>query len=1290
MTNKWKGRRTLSLLLAFAMLLTMSPPVYSTGNTEDYYANIGGTAMFNPECNAKSYYGSAYLQDDPQKGWTGGISLSFEGHMDLVMVVVDCYVASDGLWYKVEAAEGHTLPDEMVERPWVYQNDIPNDGYPDTLIITPPEPTSDISTVTTNTGIYGALIGATGTWNDGHMTYKVTADPTQGTQAELSGTDVYISSLLIENVHWDATTMQLWLKVAAPEGKTLPEKLQQYPWVYQNTTSVYATENWQQTSPDVLNLTLPNNGKVDMATGVAVSGLPEGASLEVKLPTVGGEALPGVYDIKIYDANGNEWQPIDHGQTVTLSIPVEGDIAKVTHFIDHAPAILNNPNVQYWSLEGVNAELQELLKDAIAACGTPGYVAVEVKEEIQIVKGIATFEADSFSYYRADGTYVDQTAVFVYCDDGTGTSLADKNANSENKHNLPILREDGVYDNGQYFITTAGSGQGTNKITIQAAWEGVAPDECGATTAAKITVYREKVTTPGVLEVWKNIQNTTMETVGHSNQVGRTIAKHNIAIETTPAASVQGDKYHITITDSANGCTAYLVIVIANVAENYTATYTDPNGRFQNETVEYHLNTESKNDETKTLPNKEADGYKLTGWKPQEPIGNWESNKIYLVGEALGKHFGNVTLLAQWTPQYKYNITFDDGVADEEIDVLDPFVTPNWEDYATVTIPLPSVPQREGYAFAGWSVSTGTVLEADVEEFTAEGVPAGVANVTLTALWKADTDIKYTVKHYYENLSGGFDDPQEVILYGETGTPTNATPFNKTGFISIEEEDIVQKNIAGDESTVIEIYYYRESKDVTWRWYDDTEGEKTVTVSYKYGATINVIDTPVRNAYTFARWDGYSDGMTMPANEVTFTAIWTAKVFQVYFMSNGGSAIDPIKVDFDESVPKPEDPTRTGYRFLGWYTDKECTSLADFNTLIMPANDLVLYAKWEINQYKITFDSDGGGAVATQTVPYGTTLTAFPVPTAKTGYKFTGWMYQLGDQWFTITDSEGKIEMPNGDTQYTVPAMDITLKAGWELVKLTVVFDKNASDATGSMDNQVFEYGVEQSISANAFSRTGYIFKGWSTTSSDSNTVEYTDQQSYSYTGTADATVTIYAVWEKVMYKITYNLDGGTNNSGNPATYTVEDTITLQDPTKDGYNFLGWYTDTGFTNRISQISGSTGNLILYAKWEAALASLTINVNFANDASKDEEQTFIFQVTGDGVDVTVVVQGRGQVVIAGLTIGKTYTITPKNGWSWRYGAMGTTTVEITVGGSTATFAVNRSKTQWLDSNAYYKN
>ena len=409
MTNKWKGRRTLSLLLAFAMLLTMLPPMslpaYSTGNTEDYSQYIGYTATINP---SEDIAYIEVLDVEPTDDWGSLEVLSFytEDFSEDVVFTIDGYkVVSEetlrSLWYQVSVTSG--TAEGFENGYWILQNYLGEDAYEeDTLILTKPE-VEDEQPHTTNPGVYGALIGATGAWNMQHTAFQVTADPTQGVQKVLNGTEVYIDSLLIENVHWDAATMQLWLKVAAPEGQTLPTQLQQYPWVYQNTTSVYTTENWQQTSPDVLNLTLPNNGKVDMATGVAVSGLPEGASLEVQLPTVGGEALPGVYDIKIYDANGNPWQPIDEGKTVNITMPTQYEVVKVTHIIDYAGAILGREDLVFVPVADIDAATLALLGPAMdafeAVYGNRDYVATEELGPFTAENGMFSFAANSFSIY---------------------------------------------------------------------------------------------------------------------------------------------------------------------------------------------------------------------------------------------------------------------------------------------------------------------------------------------------------------------------------------------------------------------------------------------------------------------------------------------------------------------------------------------------------------------------------------------------------------------------------------------------------------------------------------------------------------------------------------------------------------------------------------------------------------------------------------------------------------------------------------------------------------------------
>lgn len=112
-------------------------------------------------------------------------------------------------------------------------------------------------------------------------------------------------------------------------------------------------------------------------------------------------------------------------------------------------------------------------------------------------------------------------------------------------------------------------------------------------------------------------------------------------------------------------------------------------------------------------------------------------------------------------------------------------------------------------------------------------------------------------------------------------------------------------------------------------------------------------------------------------------------------------------------------------------------------------------------------------------------------------------------------------------------------------------------------------------------SRTGYVFDGWWTGEGGSGS-KVLDGTIVSTTGNHS----LYAKWTKVPYLITYNLDGGENVAGNPGSYTVDTpTITLQDPTKIGYTFCGWFSNAGLTTPVTSIaSGSTGDRVLYAKW----------------------------------------------------------------------------------------------------------
>ena len=124
----------------------------------------------------------------------------------------------------------------------------------------------------------------------------------------------------------------------------------------------------------------------------------------------------------------------------------------------------------------------------------------------------------------------------------------------------------------------------------------------------------------------------------------------------------------------------------------------------------------------------------------------------------------------------------------------------------------------------------------------------------------------------------------------------------------------------------------------------------------------------------------------------------------VSFNSNGGSNIENLSVEYDAKAVAPLNPTKTGYTFGGWYTDNATFQTFDFeNTAI--TDDITLFAKWTINNYTVTFNSQGGSAVTSKTADYNSVITA-PVAPTKTGYTFGGWYKEAGciNAWNFITD----------------------------------------------------------------------------------------------------------------------------------------------------------------------------------------------------------------------------------------------------------------------------------------------
>lgn len=156
----------------------------------------------------------------------------------------------------------------------------------------------------------------------------------------------------------------------------------------------------------------------------------------------------------------------------------------------------------------------------------------------------------------------------------------------------------------------------------------------------------------------------------------------------------------------------------------------------------------------------------------------------------------------------------------------------------------------------------------------------------------------------------------------------------------------------------------------------------------------------------------------------------------------------------------------------------------------------------------------------------------------------------------------------------------------------TIIYDGNGA-AAGTMDAQnCMIDGFTFSLSKNAYTKENYTFTGWNTMPDESGTFYRDEANIYPLTETDQAEITLYAMWKDSSvtdYTITYFLNATNVQNDNPAAYTNNsDTITLKDPIREGYTFLGWFSDKELTQQVTEIAkGSTGNITLYAHWKRA-------------------------------------------------------------------------------------------------------
>lgn len=222
--------------------------------------------------------------------------------------------------------------------------------------------------------------------------------------------------------------------------------------------------------------------------------------------------------------------------------------------------------------------------------------------------------------------------------------------------------------------------------------------------------------------------------------------------------------------------------------------------------------------------------------------------------------------------------------------------------------------------------------------------------------------------------------------------------------------------------------------------------------------------------------------------------------------------------------------------------------------------------------YNILLYSDGK-LEKTYVIPYADADNA-KVPEAlkgKTGYIFK--------EWNTKEDGTGETYKPGDSIKKLLETADMAMQA-----QKTSERTEAGEEIKPEKDVMQEENDVAQTDSASWEEKTGKAEMQISDTENDGTSPDISTDKAIAAGDTT--AITLYAIWEKASeYKITYKLNKGKNNTANPKTYTSEDEIKFKKPTRSGYHFVGWYTDSKYKNQISVIEkGSEGSLTLYAKW----------------------------------------------------------------------------------------------------------
>jgi len=343
------------------------------------------------------------------------------------------------------------------------------------------------------------------------------------------------------------------------------------------------------------------------------------------------------------------------------------------------------------------------------------------------------------------------------------------------------------------------------------------------------------------------------------------------------------------------------------------------------------------------------------------------------------------------------------------------------------------------------------------------------------------------------------------------------------------------------------------------------------------------------------------------------------KTYTITFNSNGGTKVETQEINNGDSAVKPIDPEKEGYEFDGWYLNNKKYY---FNEKVK--KDIELEAKWikktNVETVIVIFDTVGGSKISNIEVEVGKKLKQPTNPT-KDGYVFVEWL--LNNNSF------------NFDTEIV---SDIKLVASWKKLdedSVTVTFNSNGGS---SVATQTVKKGEKANKPTNP-TRNGYTFNGW-----------FLNNKKYDFNSSVDDNITLKAEWTKnqttqgntnsnqnqgqpstpevVKYTVSFNSNGGSSVASQ--TIVAGGKATKPDnPTRDGYKFIGWMHNGGVYNFDSAVNG---NVILVAEWEVIPVPDVYTVKMVvidGDQSSTERKVTVYK-NGNEITAKALLNGNSTI------------------------------------------------------------